>query len=87
MQKIIDKFNKTLAEYQADYAGVLELEECIKSDTLQLEGIILQYEANLDLQELHDEIRYLDTLVREYFYDMFELIAEAQELKSYLGVV
>ncbi len=87
MQKIIDKFNETVAEYQADYANDPELEECIAGDTLQLEGIILQYEVNLDLEELAQEIRYLDTLVRDYFCDMFELIAEAQELKAFLGVV
>ena len=79
MQKIIDKFNSILAEYQADFAGIEDLVECMAEDTAQLEGMIANFKDSGDLNELYRDLRYLDTLVREYFYDVFPLIVAVQE--------
>ena len=74
MQAILKELIDTLVQYREDYAGVLELEECIESDTRDIRRIISQFAVNEDLVELAEELRYLDTLVREYFDSTTNLI-------------
>jgi len=81
MRTITEALINTLLSYREDYAGIPELEECIEGDTATIRHIIAQFVVNQDLVELAEEIQRLDTLVREYFDDVSNLI----ELK--LGLI
>ena len=74
MRAITEELINTLVAYREAYADIPELEECIAGDTADIRRIIAQFAVNEDLQELAEEIYYLDTLVREYFEGVLNLI-------------
>ena len=74
MRAITEELINTLVAYREAYADIPELEEVIISDSADIRRIIAQFAVNEDLQELYEEIRYLDTLVREYFESTLNLI-------------
>jgi len=70
LKELIDK----LVDWREEYAGILELEECVEGDTIEVRRIIAQFAVNQDLVQLAEEIDMMDTILREHFYSVTQLI-------------